>query len=403
MSQGGRVTRRFEGGLRASLLAALLGIVVTGPCRAGDASKPGDLIDKMPIAGAPDGASAWRIRYRSLDHKNAPVEVTGIVIVPASPAPAQGRDIVSWGRGTVGLAPVCAPSKTPSKMFEKTPGIRDLLKLGYVVVASDFADPDSGSVHPYLVGLAEAHAMLDVVRAAETMPEAKAGRRYALSGESEGAHAALWAAKLAPTYAPGLDLVGIAVAAPPTDLVANFQQINSPYVHALLTGYVAESWSKVYGIPLSTFANAFGRVIIRKLAKDCTRFDLGSAFLNTSLLILAHQVPESLGAPWKEKMEANSVKPWHMSAPLLIAQGGKDDVVMPDLTRKFAVASCRMGDDVQVIFKPDGGHLTIADAASAATVDWISARFEGKPTMSDCGVLTKPGAGPAPPASRAAE
>ena len=381
----------------------MLAFVWASPGYAEPAGKPGDLISKASIAGAPDGATAWRIRYRSADYKDAPVEVTGIVIVPAGTAPQQGRDIVSWGRGTVGLAPVCAPSKTPEKMFAKTPGLNDILKKGYIVVASDFADPDSGSPHPYLVGPAEAHAMLDSVRAVEDMPEAKAGTRYVLSGESEGAHAALWAAKLAPTYMPGRNLVGIAVAAPPTDLVANFQQITSPYVHALLTGYVAESWSKVYGIPLSTFANAFGRLIIRRLAKDCTRFDVGSAFLNTSLLILAHQVPQTLGTPWKEKMKTNSFEPTHLSAPLLIAQGGKDDVVMPDLTRKFAVASCRMGDDVKMIFKPDGGHLTIAEETSAGMVDWLAARFDGKPAESDCAMLTQPGATAPPPASRAAD
>ena len=404
--RGRHVTLAGWSGYCSRLVAALFVLVLAGPvaCAEREGGKPGDLLSKTPIAGAPDGATAWRIRYRTLDDKSAPVEVTGIVIVPAGAAPDRGRDVVSWGRGTVGLAPVCAPSKTPNKMFEKTPGIRDLLKRGYIVTASDFADPDSGRAHPYLVGLAEGHAMLDAVRAVESMPEAKAGKRYALSGESEGAHAALWAAKLAPTYAPGRDLVGIAVAAPPTDLVANFQQITSPYVHALLTGYVAESWSKVYDIPLSTFANPFGRLIIRQLAKDCTRFDMGSAFVNTSLLILANQVPHTLGPPWKAKMEENSFRPTHLSAPLLIAQGGKDDVVMPGLTQTFAEASCRLGDDVDMILKPDLGHLTIADAASAATVAWIAARFEGKPVVSDCAVLTKPaGAVGAPVASRAAE
>ncbi len=353
----------------------------------------GKLISATPIRGAPEGATAWQIRYRSLDANDKPEEVTGVVIVPAGPAPAQGRDIVSWGRGTVGLAPVCAPSKTPAKMFENTPEIDDLLKHGWVIAASDFADPSSGRVHPYLVGLAEAHAMLDVVRAASQMPAAHVGKRYALWGESEGAHAALWSAKLAPDYLPEFGLVAAAAAAPPTDLVANFKMITSTGVRALITGYVTDSWSKIYGIPLSTFSNGFGRFIIHQLAKDCTRFDMASAFTNTTLFILSRQVPYNLGQPWEARLKENSVAPWHAAMPLFIAQGAKDDVVMPPLTRLFAQESCRLGDNVRFVWKPDSDHLSIAVATTDVTVDWLADRFAGKPAESDCAEIEKIGAG----------
>lgn len=360
--------------------------------------EPGHFISKTPIGGAPDGAAAWKIRYATRDENNKPLEVTGIVVVPKSAAPAQGRDIVAWGRGTVGLAPVCAPSKTPKKMFESTPGIPDALKRGFLIAAPDFADPDSERPHPYLVGVAEAHAMLDIVRAVREMPEAQAGKRYALWGESEGAHAALWSAKFAPSYAAGLDLVGIAADAPPTDLVKNFDMIYSPGVRALITGYVADSWSKVYGIPLSSFANAFGRMIIHQLAKDCTRFDVASAFTNTTLLILSKQVPYHLGAEWLPRLKENSVVAVHLPAPLLIAQGGKDDVVMPALTQAYAQASCRLGNEVTLIWKPDDGHLTITPSTIGPTVDWLADRFAGKPAGSDCASIEKAGA-PLPPTS----
>ncbi len=351
--------------------------------------KPGDLLAQTSIPGAPDGATAWRIRYRTLDEKEHPVEVTGMVIVPNGQAPKGTRDVVAWGRGTVGLAPVCAPSKTPEKVFEKTPGIPAMLKRGFVIAAPDFADPDSPRPHPYLVGLDEAHAMLDIVRAADQMASAAAGKRYALSGESEGAHAALWAAKLAPTYAPDLTLVGVAVAAPPTDLIANFDGIKNPGVRALMTGYVSDSWSKVYGIPLSTFANPIGRFFIRRLAKDCTRFDLTSTFSNVGFLVLSGQVPNKLGEPWTKPLRENSLKAWHLGVPLLVAQGGQDDVVVPALTKRFVTDSCGLGVTVHSIVMPDAGHLDIAEKVTVPTVDWIAARFEGKPAGSDCAALPK--------------
>ena len=395
----------FHGGRR--LLHAFAAVIVasTAPAlaeaRADQSAAPGHLISQDPIKGAPDGAAAWKIRYATLDQKGEPEEVTGIVVVPAGAAPTQGRDVVAWGRGTVGLAPVCAPSKTPKSMFENTPGVPEMLKRGYVVAAPDFADTDSNRPHPYLVGLAEAHAMLDVVRAVAQMPEAHASRRYALWGESEGAHAALWSAKLAPSYAAGLDLVGIAADAPPTDLVKNFDMITSPGVRALITGYVADSWSKVYGIPLSTFANGFGQTIIHQLAKDCTRFDIASAFTNTTLLILSNQVPHRLGAEWLPRLQENSIAAIRLPAPLLLAQGGKDDVVMPPLTRMYAQDSCRLGDDVRLIWKPDEGHLTITTSVMAPTIEWLADRFAGKTPPSDCRELLKAAGDPPSDAHRA--
>lgn len=357
---------------------------------------PGDLVSQTPIGGAPDGSAAWRIRYRTLDKNGAPVEVTGIVIIPKGPPPAKGRDVVSWGRGTVGLAPVCAPSKTPQKMFEKTPGIQAVLARGYVITASDFADPDSNRVHPYLVGVAEGHAMLDAVRAVRTLRTASPSKHYVLWGESEGAHAALWAAKLAPTYAPDINLVGVAVAAPPSDLIANFDMIKNPGVRALMTGYVSDSWSKVYGIPLSTFSNAFGRFIIHRLSKDCTRFDVASAFTNVALLIASGQIPRDLGKPWTKPLKENSVAPWKMTVPLLVAQGGEDDVVAPSLTRKFVAGSCQLGDAVHFILKPTAGHLDIAKQTADETTAWIADRFAQKPPISDCGSVGNEATTPLP-------
>ena len=279
---------------------------------------------------------------------------------------------------------MCAPSKTPQKMFEKTPGIASMLAHGYVITASDYADPDSQTPHPYLVGLSEAHATLDAVRATRMLGGVATTSRYALWGESEGAHAALWAGKLAPSYAPDLQLVGIAVAAPPTDLIANFEAITNPGIRALMTGYVSESWSGVYGIPLSTFANALAQAAIHKLAKDCIRFDIASAAANVSLLMLSGSLPKHLGEPWTKPLRKNSLAGQHFDVPLLIAQGSKDAVVSPALTVKFAKASCRAGTSVQYINDPDAGHLDIADKSTKATVDWIAARFDQVPPGVQC-------------------
>src|SRR3546814_20740867 len=80
------------------------------------------------------------------------------------------------------------------------------------------SDVCSSDLHPYLVGGDTARSVLDAVRAARPIPGAAAGGQFAVWGESQGGHAAPWAAISAQSYAPEPRLVGPAAAAPPTDL-----------------------------------------------------------------------------------------------------------------------------------------------------------------------------------------
>ena len=67
------------------------------------------------------------------------------------------------------------------------------------------------------------------MRAARNLAVRTPPNRFAVWGHSQGGHAALFTGELAPEYAPELKLVGIAVAAPATDLVELFKaQKGSP-------------------------------------------------------------------------------------------------------------------------------------------------------------------------------
>src|SRR5262245_6586891 len=60
-------------------------------------AKPGRVFHIYPqIGGAPANAKAFRINYRSTGRNGEPIAVSGTVIYPAGPAPAEGRDVVAW-------------------------------------------------------------------------------------------------------------------------------------------------------------------------------------------------------------------------------------------------------------------------------------------------------------------
>lgn len=58
------------------------------------AGAPGTLVRQEPIDGAPLGAAAYRVLYRSTGLDDKPILVSGIVIVPQGPPPPGGRPIV---------------------------------------------------------------------------------------------------------------------------------------------------------------------------------------------------------------------------------------------------------------------------------------------------------------------
>ncbi len=346
----------------------------------------GQLLSQAPLAGAPSGASAWRIRYRSIAEDGVPVEVGGLVIVPAGPPPEGGRHIVAWAHATSGVAEICAPSDHDDR-FEQIAGLTEMLRAGDVVTATDYQGLGTPGPSPYLVGVSTGRAVLDSVRAARALPEAGAGTRYAIWGMSQGAHAALWAGQLAPAYMPELQLVGVAAAAPPTDLVEGYDRISNPAVRALMTGYLAQTWSQIYGLDPATFANAGGRLIMDQMAKACVRFDAVTSVTDVGLLVLTGQLPHRIAAPWIDPLARNSVKPVRAPEPLLIAQGGDDSVVIPGVTRSFAEQSCRAGSNLHYLAIAGVGHLATAKRSAGEVTAWIADRFAGRPPVSDCDKL----------------
>ncbi len=106
-----------------------------------------------------------------------------------------------WTHGTWGVASRCAPSLS-ANFWSATPGL-EAVKRGYVVVAPDYPGLGTAGVHPFLAGVDTARSVLDAVRAARAIPAAGAGDRFAVWGESQGGHAALWTAQSARGYAPG--------------------------------------------------------------------------------------------------------------------------------------------------------------------------------------------------------
>jgi Secretory lipase len=160
------------------------------------AGPAGTLIREEPMPFL--GGKAFRILYRSTGMHDEPIAVSGVVVVPLGPPPPSGRPIVAWAHPTTGIVPRCAPSLARF-VFQQMQGLRDMIDRGYVVAATDY--PGLGTPGP------------------GTMPDTGASKRFAVWGHSQGGQAALFTGAIAKSYAPELDLVGVAAAAPASELI----------------------------------------------------------------------------------------------------------------------------------------------------------------------------------------
>lgn len=376
---------------RVSNILLLVSTFVAAPTIPPAIAKPiaqSVLISSTPLTGAPAGASAFHIQYRSQAVGGGRNAVTGVIIVPNGTAPPGGRNVVAWAHGTSGVAQNCAPSQS-KELFGSIAGLNAMLAAGYAVVATDYAGLGTPGPHPYLVGNGSAYSVLDSIRAAREFGRGSIGNRYVVWGESQGGHAALWTAQYATRYAPELQLAGAAAAAPPTDLKKNLTGGTNPLIKALLTAYTSASWSQTYGIPISTILKPIGQDLARQLARNCVSTDPVALKTKIGLfrfsLALA-KVDISTSPRWGEQLRRNSVRPTGFSVPVFIAQGSADPIVAPSVTLNFAQSLCRsLSAPVRYLEVKDGDHFSIGKRSAEETIGWIADRFAGKAPPNDCG------------------
>ena len=255
------------------------------------------------------------------------------------------------------------------------------------MAATDYPGLGSMGTHPYLIGVTEAHAVLDSVRAARELPDAKARDRFIVWGHSQGGHAALFTGELAASYAPDLRLVGVAAAAPATYLGELFDADQSSVAGKTLAAMAIWSWSTTYNVPYDGIVAPQARTGFEQLAHDCIQ--------SVSELLKVEKQEKSIKRvfltgdptkvqPWKSLMEHNSPEHLPPGVPVFLAQGTSDSIVRPAITRRFGEELCKNGNHVRFFEIKGGGHSFAAFNSAHAAVTWMADRFAGLPAPSDC-------------------
>ena len=351
------------------------------------AGPPGTIIRQEPMLQAGGYIAAYRVLYRSRGLHDEPIAVSGIVIAPRGAAPAGGRPVVAWAHPTTGVVNRCAPSLA-FFVFQQIQGLKDMAAHGYAVAATDYPGLGAPGVHPYLVGESEGRAVLDIVRAARTMPEINASNQVAIWGHSQGGQAALFAGLIAKSYAPELKIVGVAVAAPATELATLMQDDLGSAGGNNLTAMTLWSWDRVFGAPIGRVVTPQAIPAVNRLAEACLE-SIGDLYLRRRLerpLEASFLIPKNPTdiEPWRSLAKANTPGLLPPGMPLFVAQGTADQLVRPAVTQDYVARACRAGERVTFLSLPGVGHGFAATKSARPAVDWMAARFAGEPAPSNC-------------------
>jgi alpha-beta hydrolase superfamily lysophospholipase len=300
----------------------------------------------------------------------------------------QPRPVIAWAHGTTGLARGCAPS-VMSKPLANVPAFEGLIAEGWVYVATDYAGLGTAGGHQYLVGDDAARAVLDSVRAVRSLKELSLDNRVVVWGHSQGGNSALWTGIRAKDYAPDVNLLAVAALAPASDLRALFAAGRSSVFGKIVSSYLIEAYAAVYpDVNVSDYVYPRARALVRDIAARCvggweTLFSVFETwFLPADGIFAMDPSSGTLG----ERLLSNTPS-GRIEAPVLIAQGEIDDLVLPDLQGRFAAARCAANQSVDYRRYEGRDHLSLVAPDSPLTADliaWTRARLAGDVASSVC-------------------
>ncbi len=364
----------------ALLVTALLGAATAMSATAGTAGTPesadsrGSIVRVEPL---PDdlmlthASRGWLFEYTTSGPQGGTATSLGTLYLPDGDAPNDGWPVVAYGHGTQGLG-----DKNVSYtgwIGEDNTGdqyLAEWLDAGFAVAAPEYVGLGTDGVHPYLNTRSAGAAMIDIVRAANTVT-ADVSPTFVTNGYSQGGHASVAAASMVGEYAPELHLAAATAGGVPAGVadeitkVAPWMQINQPdlmtYFAYVLAGFRAADPT----FPLDDYLTDRGRELV-DAAEELNYADMAEAVGSTTVGELVTR-PLSDG-PLRDALAQHLNLPtsgW--DAPVFIYQQAFDMVSPMPYTSNLVAKARSNGQDVTYrVDRDPSGHAGWTDGLPQA-------------------------------------
>ncbi len=374
------------------------------------------------------GARTYRILYRTErgDANNTAGYASALVYVPDAPRAAKSPIVVA-SHGSRGQAAKCAPSKQdPAGNYVNGDYIRQVYPLigsGYAVIASDLAGyanyGAAGNAPSTYASAGDAgKSTLDAARALKKLLSKSLTDKTILVGHSQGGGTALSGLALSSTYAPEIDIAGVAVYSPlwisarangAFLLFPQTYKLGSSAVPSVILWYLYTHGELMdgQGHGGDIFLASKKDVVKTYVDNDCwarSYPDLEAAgtsandFLDPAFIQAIKNPAAGIGGDCSTSSDPALCQKWmdrfvadwpHFTGkaaqvPILSLYGGGDETITPDIAACVFTRYKADTANYKVCFDPAGTHPSIVSLRADYVNDWIAARSLGGAEPAAC-------------------
>ncbi|MGH8461112.1 MAG: lipase family protein [Stenotrophobium sp.] len=364
----------------------------------------GTILNSRSITFAPQGVplpdSAWQLQYLSHDANGAPIAAIATVVKPLIAALSSPAPLVSYQYAEDSLGSACAPSHSATgstaddnNELEPFAYLTGLETQGWTLVIPDHEGPYS----EYAAGKLAGQITLDGIRAAESFAPLGLSVKTPVGmwGYSGGAIATAWAASLQKSYAPELNIVGVASGGTPADVAGIVNNIdtnviaNAAFFPLILSA--VEGVNRAYPQLATPILNAKGQAAFESLKDSCLG-DLGSSTAPSGKLTDYTTTPDPLDSPGTKAVLPLITLPQPAPvvpvADVFVYHSQLDELVPIAGAAAMVKGWCAAGVHVSYYAGVTGDHIVFDVSAAPLALAYLVSRFNGLPTVTPPGTTT---------------
>jgi hypothetical protein len=338
-------------------------------------------------------STSYQLLVRSTDRLGNPTAVTATVIIPAGYTSA--NPIISYQPATDSLGTTCMPAYQFNTHGQ---GETNLMQVAtnnnWALVVTDYEGPEAA----WEAGRSNGNYVLDGIRGALQLQRLAGGvsTKVGLWGYSGGGTATAWAATLKGSYAPELNVKGVAFGGTAGD-------IRDAQYHDG-TSLSGAEFAAMFGLTRSytnTWPdwNAAGMTMYGQMGSLCgTAIATDSRFANKYVQNYTTENP-IFGAPDVVAVEEdNKLAKTGMAitAPVFQYHSVVDEVVPYCSAVNLRNRLCGLGTSVDFVAAATGEHAILMVTGASTAVNWLANQFAGYGTGNNCSTYYSGGGSAAP-------
>jgi pimeloyl-ACP methyl ester carboxylesterase len=339
--------------------------------------KPGDLIrsEEYDDYELPYQLIVKRILYHSRSATGEDVAVSGVVLVPPGNPPSGGWRVIAWAHGFTGIGRQCAPSLM--RNVDSGPILAMYVRLGYVVVASDYAGLGTDFRSASVDLPSNATDIINSIPAARAAVPHLASK-WLVMGKSEGGLVAMAVDEMEsgmddPGFLGSVSLTGIAQM---EDIYQRLATGPSPG-RVFPLSFAIKTVSPKFDV--EEMLTAKGLPLYEQAAKSC--LEVESQPISASEIL---RPGWDRGTLVQDFFRRDALGLKTAKGPILIVSGGADSMLTPAMTERLVARLCQRNDQVQWYDFPGLDPGDLIGTSVRDPIAWIQGRFAGEPAPTTC-------------------